>query len=297
VRKSDEGQSASGRQRLARRSERYRGRVASRYGRPIWARLRRVAFRRSVANVGTIRTGLLALALATAAAPAQEAPLIVRVRGVVVDSAGVPLGGAEVRAVGTAFVIVTSDSGVFRVELPAGPIVFAVRRLGYEPSTFLATLRPGRTNGVTLMLQAMAQALPGVVVAEEREQTWLRTFNQRSATQQGTFITRAEIEKSRARLTTDILRRRVPSAQVVVTRGGGTRVYMRGNSSRRCPPQLFVHTTPYSGEVDDFPPDVVEAIEIYSGSSELPPELNIGRAMCGAIVIWTRDPKKAAGRG
>jgi hypothetical protein len=28
----------------------------------------------------------------------------------------------------------------------------------------------------------------------------------------------------------------------------------------------------------------------------VPPELNIGRAMCGAIVIWTRDPKKAAGR-
>jgi hypothetical protein len=220
----------------------------------------------------------------------------VRVRGIVVDSAGVPLGGAEVRAVGTALLIVTSDSGIFRVELPAGPIVFAVRRLGYEPSTFVATLRSGRTNGVTLVLQGTAHALPGVLVAEEREQTWLRTFNDRKETQQGTFITRAEIEKARARLTTDLLRRRAPSVQVVMTRGGGTRVYMRGNSARRCPPQLFVHTTPYSGEVDDFPPDVVEAIEVYSGSSELPPELNIGRALCGAIVIWTRDPKRASGR-
>lgn len=242
-----------------------------------------------------MRTALLALALATTAVPAQDAPPIVRVRGVVVDSAGAPLPNAEVRAVGTAFVVVTSDSGVFRVELPAGPMVFAVRRLGYEPSTFFATLRRGRTNGVTLVLHGTAQALPGVVVAEEREQTWLRTFNQRSETQPGTFITRAEIEKSRARLTTDLLRRRVPSAQVVMTRGGGTRVYMRGNTVRRCPPQLFVHTTPYSGEVDDFTPDVVEAIEVYAGSSEIPPELNIGRAMCGAIVIWTRDPRRAAG--
>jgi hypothetical protein len=246
--------------------------------------------------VATIRTGLLALALTAAAMPAQETPPIVRVRGIVVDSAGVPLGGAEVRAVGTALLIVTSDSGIFRVELPAGPIVFAVRRLGYEPSTFLATLRPGRTNGVTLVLQGTAHALPGVLVAEEREQTWLRTFNDRKETQPGTFITRAEIEKARARLTTDLLRRRAPSVQVVMTRGGGTRVYMRGNSARRCPPQLFVHTTPYSGEVDDFSPDVVEAIEVYSGSSELPPELNIGRALCGAIVIWTRDPKRASGR-
>jgi hypothetical protein len=246
--------------------------------------------------VATICSGLLALALAAAAVPAQEAPPIVRVRGIVVDSAGVPLGGAEVRAVGTALLIVTSDSGVFRVELPAGPIVFAVRRLGYEPSTFVATLRPGKTNGVTLVLQGMAQALPGVLVAEEREQKWLRTFNNRRETQQGTFITRADIEKARARLTTDLLRRRVPSVQVMMTRGGGTRVYMRGNSARRCPPQLFVHTTPYSGEIDDFPPDVVEAIEVYSGSAELPPELNIGRALCGAIVIWTRDPRRTSGR-
>jgi hypothetical protein len=246
--------------------------------------------------VATIRTALLALAFATAAVPAQETPPIVKVRGIVVDSAGVPLAGAEVRAVGTTLLIITSDSGAFRVELPAGPVVFAVRRLGYEPSTYLATLRPGRTNGVTLVLQGTAQTLPGVLVAEEREQTWLRTFNDRRETQHGTFITRAEIEKARARLTTDLLRRRAPSVQVVLTRGGGTRVYMRGNSARRCPPQLFVHTTPYSGEVDDFPPDVVEAIEVYAGSAELPPELNIGRALCGAIVIWTRDPKKAAGR-
>jgi carboxypeptidase family protein/TonB-dependent receptor-like protein len=246
--------------------------------------------------VATIRTGVLALALATAAVPAQEAPPIVRIRGIVVDSAGLALAGAEVRAVGTPVLVITGDSGIFRLELPAGLVVFAVRRLGYEPSTFIATLRPGRTNGVTLVLQGMAQALPGVLVAEEREQTWLRTFNDRKGTQQGTFITRTDIEKARARLTTDLLRRRVPSVQVVMTRGGGTRVYMRGNGARRCPPQLFVHTTPYSGEVDDFPPDVIEAIELYSGASELPPELNIGRALCGAIVIWTRDPKKASGR-
>lgn len=252
-------------------------------------------FARSVAGVAAIRSAFLAVALAAATVSAQDTPAIVRVRGVVVDTGGLPLAGAEVRAVGTVVMVVTSDSGLFRVELPPGPIVFAVRRLGYEPSTFLATLKPGRTNGVTLVLHATAQALPGVLVAEEREQTWLRLFNQRSESQQGTFITRADIEKARSRLTTDLLRRRVPSVQVVSTRGG-TRVYMRGNGARRCPPQLFVHTTPYSGEVDDFPPDVLEAVEVYSGSSEVPPELNIGRAMCGVIVIWTRDPKRAAGR-
>jgi hypothetical protein len=251
---------------------------------------------RSVADVGSMVSALLAVALAVTAVSAQDSLPIVRVRGVVVDTGGMPLAGAEVRAVGTVMLLITSDSGVFRVELPAGPTVFAVRRLGYEPATFLATLRPGRTNGVTLVLHGTAQALPGVVVAETRDQAWLRTFNRRSGTQPGTFITRDDIEKTRSRLTSDLLRRRVPSAQVMTTRSGQTRVYLRGNSARRCPPQLFVHSQPYSGEVDDFPPDAIEALEIYAGSSELPPELNIGRAMCGAIVIWTRDPKRAAGR-
>jgi len=246
--------------------------------------------------VGSIRRGLLALVLAACALPAQEAARLVRVRGVVVDSGGLPIAGAEVRAIGTTLIVITGDSGIFRFELEAGPVVFAVRRLGFVPATFMAQLTPtGRTKGVTLTLQASAQALPGVIVAEEREQAWLRVFNDRRESQHGTFITRSEIEKSRARLTSDILRRRVASAQVSPARTG-TRVYMRGGGARRCAPQLFVHTTPYSGEVDDFPPDVVEAIEVYSGPAEVPPELNIGRSLCGAIVIWTRDPKRASGR-
>jgi hypothetical protein len=237
--------------------------------------------------------GLVALALASAtSAAAQDEPPIVRVRGVVVDSTGAPISGAEVRAIGTTMVIITGDSGLFRAELPAGPIVFAVRRLGYEAATFQATLRPGRTNGLTLALQGMAHTLPGVLVAEARDQTWLRTFNERRGAQQGTFITRAEIAKTQSRLTSDVLRRTVPNVQIVPLRNGRTRVFMRGNN-RRCPPQLFVHSQPFSGDLDDFPPDVVEALEVYSGAAEVPPELNIGSAMCGAIVIWTRDPKEA----
>lgn len=218
-----------------------------------------------------------------------------RVRGLVVDTAGLPISGAEVRPVGTDLVLVTADSGVFRVELPSGPIIFAVRRLGYEAATFMATLRVGRINGLRLVMTPTAQELPGVVVAERREQSWLRVFNERSENQPGTFIRRADIEKLRARITTDILRRRVPGASVVATRTG-TKVFLRGNTSRRCAPQLFVHSTPYSGDVDDFTPDVIEAIEVYAGSSEVPPELNVGRALCGVIVIWTRDPRQASGR-
>ena len=69
----------------------------------------------------------------------------------------------------------------------------------------------------------------------------------------------------------------------------------RGNGARACIPNMFVHGMPYSGNIDDFNADEIEAIEVYVGISELPAELNtMGRPLCAAIVIWTRSPSKGA---
>ena len=106
----------------------------------------------------------------------------------------------------------------------------------------------------------------------------------------GTFLTRADFEKQNLRIATDILRR-VPGVQIMPTRTGTAVVMTRGSGARRCIPQLYVHTTPYSGNVDDFSPDDIEALEVYVGISEIPPDLNtMGRPICAAIVIWTREP-------
>jgi hypothetical protein len=56
---------------------------------------------------------------------------------------------------------------------------------------------------------------------------------------------------------------------------------------------MFYHNTPYSGDLDDFTAEDIEALEVYVGVSEIPPELDKGgKGICGAIVVWTRDPKK-----
>jgi hypothetical protein len=56
---------------------------------------------------------------------------------------------------------------------------------------------------------------------------------------------------------------------------------------------MFVHGLPYSGMLDDFNADDIEALEVYVGISEIPPEFDKnGRGICGAIVVWTRDPRK-----
>jgi hypothetical protein len=54
---------------------------------------------------------------------------------------------------------------------------------------------------------------------------------------------------------------------------------------------MYVHNQPYSGTLDDFTADDIEALEVYVGISEIPAELDKnGKGICGVIVVWTRDP-------
>jgi len=257
-----------------------------------------------------IRRGSLAfLAAVLATAPAvraQQPPLTDSTRrdslpavliGKVTDSLGIGLPGAELTLFHSDKVhTITGDSGDFRiVGLPPGTNVFNVRRLGFEPASFTALLKPGKTHRATLKLSATAHELPTVAVADTAIKShWLDQFDRRRGTNPGVFFTRADIERKNARMGTDIVRN-VPGIRLVPVRGGsGNKVTMtRGAGARACYPQMFYHNTPYSGELDDFIAEDIEAIEVYVGVSEIPPELDKGgRGICGAIVVWTRDPKK-----
>jgi hypothetical protein len=211
--------------------------------------------------------------------------------GTITDTAGVPLARAEIWLLAVAALrTISNDTGAFELTgLPAGPVTFAIRRLGYESATFSSTLKEGKTHRATFPLTPAPQALAGVRV-QDTTSAWLSLFESRRAGHRGTFITRADFEKKQHRMASDILRM-VPGVQVVPTRFGTQIVMSRGAGARRCVPQLYVHTTPYSGNFDDFTPEDIEALEVYVGVSEIPPDLNtMGRPVCAAIVIWTREP-------
>jgi hypothetical protein len=217
--------------------------------------------------------------------------------GHVVDSAGVGLPGAEITLNKSDKVhAITGDSGEFRIAgLPSGAVVFNVRRIGFESASFTAVLRAGRTQRAKFPLTPTAQALPLVAVSDTASKThWLDDFARRKSTNRGTFIGRAEIERKGARTGTDVVRT-VPGVRLVPRRGGiGNQVLMtRGDGPRACVPQMFVHNMAYSGTLDDFIAEDIEAVEVYVGTSEVPAELDkAGRGICGAIVVWTRDPHK-----
>jgi len=248
----------------------------------------------------------LAAVLVTASVGRAQQPLTDSTRrdslpavliGKVTDSLGIGLPGAEVTLFHSEKLhAITGDSGDFRiVGLPPGTNVFNVRRLGFEPASFTALLKPGKTHRATLKLSATAHELPTVAVADTAVKShWLDQFDRRRGSNPGAFFTRADIERKSSRMGTDIVRN-VPGIRLVPVRGGaGYKVTMnRGAGARTCFPQMFYHNTPYSGDLDDFVAEDIEALEVYVGVPEIPPELDKGgKGICGAIVVWTRDPKK-----
>jgi hypothetical protein len=233
----------------------------------------------------------------SAQAPAVPAILV----GHVTDSSGAPLYGAEISLFHTESIrAITGDSGEFRiVGLPPGTNVFNVRRLGFEAASFTAVLKSGKTARATFRLSSTALALPTIAVSDTASKThWLDQFERRQASARGTFITRAEIEKKNAHTGTDIVRN-LPGIRTAPMRNGfGTQILMTRSATRACAPTMFVHNTPYSGTLDDFTADDIEAIEVYVGVSEIPAELDKnGKGICGVIVVWTRDPRKPPSGG
>jgi hypothetical protein len=238
--------------------------------------------------VGAVLLAASLTSRAFAQAPATPTSKLV---GTITDTSGLPLSRAEIWLMpGNALRTISNDSGKFELPgLPAGSITLGVRRLGYESATFTAVLKPGKTHRATFPLAPSAQSLAEVKV-QDTVSSWLSVFEEHRSMHRGTFITRRDFERDNLRIATDILRR-VPGVQVVPTRSGTAVQMMRGFGARRCTPQLYVHQTPYSGNFDDFTPDDIEALEVYVGISEIPPDLiTMGRPICAAIVIWTREP-------
>jgi hypothetical protein len=217
--------------------------------------------------------------------------------GRVTDSTGIGLVGAEITLMHSGQVrAITGDSGQFRLAgLVAGTSVFNVRRIGFEPASFTAVLRSGRTHRATMVLTASPHPLSPVAVSDTAVNShWLDAFDHRKTTARGTFFNRADIVKKGARMGSDIVRS-VPGVRLAPLRGGGgNQVIMnRGAGGRTCLPTMYVQGLPYSGVLDDFNADDIEALEVYVGVSEIPPEFDKnGKGICGVIVIWTRDPRK-----
>jgi hypothetical protein len=217
--------------------------------------------------------------------------------GLVKDSLGHAVPGAEVRARGNIVVAFSDDSGRFHVaQMPVGARGVFVRRLGFAPTRAPITPGAGTTDSVRVTLRAIAQSLPEITIEEQHDslsRKVLAEFWARRARGFGKFVTRDEIEQKGASRFVDVVRS-VSSVTIqnsrgrpdIRFRGAGT-----GSMFRDCPPQYWLDGIPLmNGSADEFSPDNVEAIELYAGPATTPPQFNTRGQTCGTVVVWSRLP-------
>jgi hypothetical protein len=204
-----------------------------------------------------------------------------------------PVAGAQVM-VNDSVVGETDTTGLYSAtEIPIdwGINVVLVRRVGYSP--LFRTFWVGELNAqrsLTGVMQQQAVDLPAVIVEADRiiySYGRMREFWRRRERGVGRFFTRTDIERRNPIRVTDMLR---TIAGISVYRVGPTTQIRSSRSGGRCGPSIWIDGMQLSdSDLDLFVhPQDVEAIEVYRGFIETPPQFSGGFNACGAIVIWTR---------
>jgi hypothetical protein len=218
--------------------------------------------------------------------------------GVVTNSGGHPVEGAQVVVEGSALSAVTDARGAFSLTgLPDGTRTAEARALGYAPSR--VTVEPSRseTRTVTIVMGKAVRALDAVTVYGKPTGRMrdLSGFMERKRQGFGRFITRSDIDQSNAITVCDLLRREV-GLQVMEGGLSGCAVSVRGSASMiraaggggSCQPTVYLDNAPFGGGVSEFTKEVspqqIMGIEVYT-TATAPPQF---AGPCGSIVVWTR---------
>lgn len=244
-----------------------------------------------MANVSRTRvlTGLLLAGLALplfAAAQARSAAI----RGVIKNlQAKTPLEGARISLVGTPYSATSDARGEFRfVDLDPGRYLIQASAIGYTTMSSPLMLKEAETLDVEFEADPEAVNLPELTV-EERANHGPADWIRRKSEGRGRYITRQYIEDRRASTVPDALRM-VPGLRIEC-RGSQICVARMARSARNCSPAYFMDGIPTDPAVLWLTPvGEIEGIEVYSGPSETPPELESAQARCGVIALWTRPP-------
>jgi len=253
--------------------------------------------------------GLVAL-LTAASMPAvgQPAPVqaasLYRVSGTVSDRDGHAVSDAEVALVqhDSASRFVRSDAnGQFAIEeLPTSTATIRVRRLGYQLKMVdVRITRADRSAIVFVTLEPSVARLAAVEVDEDSTDfpdARLVAFYNRSRTNNfGHFVSEAMLAKMRPHHVSEVLRS-VPGVLIRPSRRIGNTVRLRscgvpGESNDHVGPLVWVDGVRMPGaELDEVTQGSdLAAIEIYNSFAGIPAQFFDRSAVCGTILVWTKN--------
>lgn len=249
---------------------------------------------------GTIRSSLAAALFSLLAAlPAVGQQTTAALRVLVTDATtGEPLSDARLRLRGTRMGGLADDEGrLILRNLAPGTAVVEVSRLGYSSAALPVALEPGATRDLAVELRVNPVALESLNAEPVNAASWARDmlesrgFFQRRSSGPGVFMEREDIARSNARSLAQLLsrHRRLNVRSNASSAASSPRRTRAGSSPIGCQAAFYVDGLLLEGfDINSVQPADVQGLEIYRGSSELPPAFNRGTSGCGAVVIWTR---------
>jgi hypothetical protein len=162
------------------------------------------------------------------------------------------------------------------------------------------SLGPSDTLGVQFFIPPDPEVMDPILIVATPTERRLRMvgFYRRMERQMGEFLTREEIEDTRAHDLSGVLAM-VPGMVLRPARDGRlVAVFLRGqvptslNGGMRCYPAYYidgVRIQEGGSEIDHYVhPSNIEAIEAYVSRGETPAQYRDIRNRCGTILIWTR---------
>ena len=236
-----------------------------------------------------------------------------RFLGVYDAATGNPIENAEVRDMLSGTTAMTTRTGtVSLMFLPEGGGLVRVRKLGFEPQTFMVPISPTDTAPVTVVLVRTdaAQQLPTVVVRDSAVKYLspaLRGFEERRRMGLGHFIPEAEMRKNDNHTMADVLISHMPGLMIGPAPLGAefivsTRKMCQGGALAGCkfpncyPTVLVDGIKANMGMTPRLPPDWSKilptdyaAVEFYAGPAEAPIEFSGSANECGLLLLWTRE--------
>jgi len=210
--------------------------------------------------------------------------------GIVADTGKRPIVEAEIVAMKHKLTTITDSRGLFIfTRLEPGAEVFLVRAIGYRPESFDATLVPGDTLRLGVILARAPVQLPDLTVLVEGRvySGKMVGFAERmksSGLPRSSFLTQADIDRLHPNRTLDLL----------LHAGLKARYNRRGQETINCPRggsrmAVYLDGAPLSSgpNLSWLEPTQIQAIEVYRSAAERPAGYNATGSDC-TVLIWTK---------
>jgi hypothetical protein len=259
------------------------------------------------AQVGEGPAGMLLVDLAGRAFGRADlhlatAPATGTLTGLVRNQNGSLLAGATVAALGTDNRTLADQVGGFTLhEVMAGSRIVEARAIGYPPTQYQTTIRPGLVERVEIVMGDSIPILLDPLAVEGDYEPYLARmgFNRRRTTAQGHFLDTSDVNRSQAlqfeevfRMVPGVRLRPNGSSYLVELQRGQGQVFNRALANY-CAPSFFIDGMYFPLPPIQTPslpvvPEEVLAIEIYSNIFSAPPQYQRRDGACGVILVWTK---------